>query len=697
MTNQDRASAQPRIAASTPKNTYGKHKNKLLPLTGSQFLRNDATNVNSKSNGTKDTRRQVDPASSSDDSPLSDAEPIHRVEDSRSAMPPARRTQAQKSEGHLSPSELSRRNRMTVNHHEARRPVRSTKEKGEGKLKSTRTARARLPLNELVMVSGARSDDVFEQPERSEGAEAISSSVQPLLDAMLSDDSEERSAKRKAKKPLSAIRKRIRTPPSGYKSLERLRKSHYSTRITPTGSRPRQVAGDGFEKSELNTSPAYRRLGRRSLRQREPLLAGLQALSLVSGPLPDVVFTNESSPSQLKLQERDVSYRQTYETPSDDLVPAVVSLARLDHSTEKRVSFDERAERSISAQLASISAPRREPSVSCGSESGDDGDESSSDEGDLVHEDDDEAADTYLDQHELPFEEDRATMDEPDFGNKAHLLAPVQGPGRHLQNSIQPSNDDGQSTSVGKNLPPQSTRSSRKPSFRLQSSPEKRALNEVNEFIEDDFCIEDMLLGDEKEDPPPNYSSIEGLWKNAPNFTSHVNDNVRTHSRNQTRDQTASTRTSSNQPRSILKNSTPYISSDTNRSESTAANTRRNSFIDLEESGYFSAAKDQLDSIPYKQPIIRKKSSSRFFEPIQVPFSDERVPETSPRKPIHSDGSSMHLLGRTDDAIWTSNAARVPQTDLGSLTRSVSRDNGTLSQSVRRRSSLNFQSPHFTR
>jgi protein tyrosine phosphatase len=118
---------------------------------------------------------------------------------------------------------------------------------------------------------------------------------------------------------------------------------------------------------------------------------------------------------------------------------------------------------------------------------------------------------------------------------------------------------------------------------------------------------------------------------------------------------------------------------------------------DVEESRYFNAAKDQLDSqgdsTPTKQTIIRKKSSSRFFYPIEVPYSEEVVRETSPQKPDYTNTSQLHVLRRTNEAFWTSSAAIVPQTDLRSLTRSVSKDNGTLSQSVRRRSSLRFQSP----
>jgi hypothetical protein len=236
----------------------------------------------------------------------------------------------------------------------------------------------------------------------------------------------------------------------------------------------------------------------------------------------------------------------------------------------------------------------------------------------------------------------------------------------------------------------------RTPSFRRRTFSGRPLLNEVNEPIVDDFNVDDMLLDEEVgEELTTTRGSIEYITTNLnrdPRETTGGEVRMRSSSRDTQGKQTFG-RIPSAQLRSILKNSTPHISSDANRPESTAANTRRNSMVDVEESRYFSAAKDQLDSASTKQTIIRTKSSSRFHAPIEVPYSDEMVPETSPRKSDYTSKSQLHLLKRTNEALWTSSVAPVPQTDLGSLTRSVSRDNGTLSQSVRRRSSLRFQSP----
>jgi hypothetical protein len=83
MGNDHRISAQARIAASAPKTTYGKHKNKLLPLTGSQFLRNDILGTVEKRAVAKDLIQRTDQQSSADESPLSDTEPAGKKQSNR--------------------------------------------------------------------------------------------------------------------------------------------------------------------------------------------------------------------------------------------------------------------------------------------------------------------------------------------------------------------------------------------------------------------------------------------------------------------------------------------------------------------------------------------------------------------------------------------------------------------------------------
>jgi hypothetical protein len=719
MGNDHRTSAQARIAASAPKNTYGKHKNKLLPLTGSQFLRNDVFGTVEKRALAKDFIQRTDQQSSADEFPLSDAEPAGKKQSTRQVATQKKQTRAptkptsaakqarreagdvpgaypdtEEDEERSSRSPSLRRDRAVVNHHRPRRSPPSAHKKG--KPKSAGVVRGRLPLNELVLVSGARNDDVFGIPNKNNKTllrDPISPSAQPLIDAVSSGHSETTPAKRKAKAPLSAIRKRLRTPTSGHKSLEHLRRKYNAAQITPTGSQVKQIVGDGFEHAELTPNHPFRYTVKHARRQHEPLLAGLKALSLASGPLPEVVFFSESDPSQLKFAKDDTS--GDHEDVSGYVAPATTtpSTGVSKPSSNRRVSFNYDAERVISAQLASVSAPRRQPSIALGSEDEveeeDDGDEAGDEDED---DDDDEVADTYLDQDELPPQEHHINVDDireiqiHSPGARSQPESPASEPAHRIQHVQQPMAPIFNTFVADAN-------SVRTPSFRRRTFSGRPLLNEVNEPIVDDFQVDDMLLDDEGGgDLTTMRGSVEYITTNL-NGDPHEVPVGGIPMRFPSINPQVFSRTSSIQPRSILKNGTPHVSSDSNRPESTAANTRRNSMVDVEESRYFSAAKDQLDSASTKHTIIRKKSSSRFFKPIEVPYSDEMVLETSPRKSDYTNKSQLHPVKRTNEALWTSSAAPVPQTSLANLTRSVSRDNGTLSQSVRRRSSLRFQSP----
>lgn len=724
MASEARTSAKARIAASAPKNTYGKHKNKLLPLTGSQFLRSDGFGTTNGTVVAKDTPSRIDQESSPDDSPLSDAEIIHKVQQQKSAVARMRRTSAlAKStstvkqtrrenggvhathpdigqEDNLSLSKLHHRNKPAVDRQKPRSAANSAQKKG--KLKPTGVVRSRLPLNELLLVSGATGEDPFEKSTKTHGIlvrDPISSSAQPLLDAVDSSNSEATPTKRKAKVSLSVIRKRIRTPSTGHKSLENFRTKYNAAQITPTGSQPKQIVGDGFERSELTSSHPSRYAIKHARRQREPLLVGLQALSLISGPLPEVDFTRETSATQLELKRHEPSDSAgvTFGRDTPLTFAALLDESRL--PLNRRVSFNHDVDRVISAQLASISAPRREPSIALDSDDenedpdDDEDDEEGDDGGDEDENDDDEAADTYLDQDKLLPEGHHDSVAESTLEVQSLLSEAIQNPGPAAHALIHRPQGGFRPTSLVPNGFGVGNNRLRISSLRRRTFSGKPLPNEVNEPIDDDFRVDDMLLGDEEShDSSANHSSHDHRSTNDIHSTTDLAGKEE-FARSSSRLQTAFGRTSSMQPRSILKNNTPYISSDSNRPESTAANTRRNSMVDIEESRYFSAARDQLDLTPPKQTITRMKSSSRFFNPIEVPYSDEIVRETSPERPNYTDTSQLRSLKRTNDAFWTSSAALVPQTDLRSLTRSVSEVNGTLSQSVRRRSSLKFQSP----
>jgi hypothetical protein len=155
-------------------------------------------------------------------------------------------------------------------------------------------------------------------------------------------------------------------------------------------------------------------------------------------------------------------------------------------------------------------------------------------------------------------------------------------------------------------------------------------------------------------------------------------------------------------PRSILKNSTPMIPDSTTMPEQTAANTRRNSIIDLNKSRYFTVASNALKGPdPARHIIIPRRPSYFNYTDVEVPDSDRMIPETSPERlrytSDYTEDHQLNVLRRTSEAVWTSSSntghPKKALTDLKTLTRSVSREHGTLSQSVRRRPSLPFSSP----
>lgn len=137
------------------------------------------------------------------------------------------------------------------------------------------------------------------------------------------------------------------------------------------------------------------------------------------------------------------------------------------------------------------------------------------------------------------------------------------------------------------------------------------------------------------------------------------------------------------------------VSDSTTRQEATDANTRRNSTVDLAESRYFTDASNMLrPPDPASHRIVPRRRSSYFDRnaDIEIVDSEYLVPETSPELPDYTNASDLHVLRRNTEAVWSSNIVSAPK-DLRSLTRSVSREHGTLSQSVRRRQSMPFQSP----
>lgn len=131
------------------------------------------------------------------------------------------------------------------------------------------------------------------------------------------------------------------------------------------------------------------------------------------------------------------------------------------------------------------------------------------------------------------------------------------------------------------------------------------------------------------------------------------------------------------------------------RPEDTAANTRRNSMVLAEDSRYFANATDVLRSPDPTRHKIMPRRSSYFDTPhVQVAHSGGVVLETSPPEPPdYTIPHQLSVLHRSSESVYTSQSLPTVSKDLKTLTRTVSREHGTLSQSVKRRPSLPFQSP----
>ncbi|KAK5107627.1 hypothetical protein LTR62_000962 [Meristemomyces frigidus] len=148
--------------------------------------------------------------------------------------------------------------------------------------------------------------------------------------------------------------------------------------------------------------------------------------------------------------------------------------------------------------------------------------------------------------------------------------------------------------------------------------------------------------------------------------------------------------------RSILKNSTPLIPDSTTQPSQTEADTRRNSMVavEIQESHYFTNAIGVFESPDpaTRSAVPRRKSGHGYFDDIQVLYSEAVVLETSQSDHVHGE-PAMELF--REDMCSSQTVPRPSRSlDLRALTRTVSREHGTVSQPVRRKSSsLAFRSP----
>ena len=629
-----------------PRITYGRKDFRPLSLTAKQF-RADTYAIPSDDEDAQlasDALLQAtaDRTESSEDSELSDAEPLptRASRDVRKIGTPAATSGARDAVSGTSKGTTHRKAlvaksvrqpvRKTV---QPRKPAQQTRVKALGKntpKSKLATPARRLPANELFLVASPPDDTAnidpvsslhrvqSEDPIRDSSSSPRKRGVSPI------DSNAEASPSKKQKAPLSAIRKRLKTPKWRYKSLRSLRKQQVGQVSMWTGNVFEPRGRDGFNESELAIAPQAK-IQRRHKRK-VPLLLGFGFLQLRNGPLPEVKFEPSASELKTELPCDDGDSLPLEQQRDND--PFAAPITSPNHNSRRRVSFSDRVrENLITAQLSSISAPERIPSDS------EESDIDSDEDRDLEEADADASDD---DEHGLAGKEDQIAVEaDPRMEKEVD-----QGVSLDFRRGSTPGH-----------LP------------KAPSSARRRALIEVNEPI--------------IEAPDLTHQS-SGYVLGRPVQPEH----------------TISTRP--HRPRSILKNSTPAVPDSTTRPEETAANTRRNSIVDISESRYFTDAASALRAPdPARHKVVpRRPSCFRNDEAeIEIFDTDAVVTETSPEAPAYMDMSDLHVLRRSSEAVWTSSSLPRPATDLKTLTRSVSRENGTLSQCVRRRPSLPFQSP----
>ena len=435
----------------------------------------------------------------------------------------------------------------------------------------------------------------------------------------------------RSKPPPNVIRKRPKTPASRFKSLRPIQRKRKKWPSYGGTSLSTPKSGDGFENDELRVSyPAEPRAYHKRKSRHAMTYVPLQ---LGSGPLPDVNFNVPGGELKLKLGGPELPVGRDQDHAASLLQPTSAT------QRPRRVVVSGDRDEMIMAQLSAVSAPARPPSESDDSEIEVEDEEAVSPElhSDIHEDESDHGADSV--------EDTTATDDEQADHSRQHSghtnSMPPGGQARHSSTGV----------SLGSYAPatPRETRR------QLWVKPQSIVLADGIEAFSDDIPLASDFL-------PPALP----------------------------------------RPRSILKNRTPVFSTNNttdSRPEATAANTRRNSTVEIDnESHYFTRAAHTLHAHPdpSKHRIVPRRHSSYFsnYPRIEVAGSERNVPETSPAQvPRYAPTSQVHGLSLGGKGIPTF-PANLPVADLKALTRSISREYGTLSQSVvKRRPSLPFQLP----
>ncbi|KAK5136647.1 hypothetical protein LTR08_002661 [Meristemomyces frigidus] len=590
--------------------------------------------------------------------------------------------------------------------------------------KTSNPSARRLPVNELVCVADPPQCEDFADP-RSTAQDVHTQdpiaefSIQPRRRKVssISDDSDGEESRPRA--PLTTIRKRLKTP--------NLRQNHkVIKRRQPElpllwGPRVRVIrVGDGFDEKELHIG--YRVPTRKQNRRKGWMGIKYGTLPLSCGPLPEVAFECSTDELQLEASGGPHHVSQRYEDaetgpyaqsiePIECSRRTAESVSRNEpsegghHATQRkdpqaqlepslrhdkpRVSLSDK-EQLILTQLSSVSAPVREWSVSVdGEEDSDDadgeedGDDEDGEEDSDVEDAEDDVDDSDHEARRMADDDGESLMSDSDTTGDPQNSFTLPPSNQTAALAMSPAITTLDTVEQAADAPVDNgvTLTFRRPAVRgplHNRSFGRPRLMEVDEAIID--VPDPVTIQVPRSDTQAQQIVINN---ELPNTTPH-----RPH-----------------RPRSILKNSTPIVPESTYGVEDTAANTRRNSrrrttMVDIEEdSRYFAQASGALRAPdPATHKVMPRRKPSSYFDNsyVQVEDSERVILETSPQLEArdYTAASQLGVLRQDAEVIWTSRQSlpTVPR-DLKSLTRTVSRENGTVSQSVKRRPSLPFHSP----
>ncbi|RMY72084.1 hypothetical protein D0864_10494 [Hortaea werneckii] len=458
-------------------------------------------------------------------------------------------------------------------------------------------------------------------------------------------------------------------------------KHERSRRIFPSKEKSR--IGDGFEKTELRVEHRIVSHRKRKPWRHEPIV--YKQLSIAGGPLPDVMFerstdelhveqsggphhitarlsssSRQADPTnQLTTADEPAQNPLRYETRAnfdhDDCAsrglrtsgPTEKTAINSNHLSKRRVSFSDR-DRFINAQLSSIKAPPRPQATS------DDDDAEDSEE-----EDDEVESGTSEDEQLGALEsvdaakgiDDELLVDYADHTFIPQRSAPLEQPTIH---STTPST--GRQDAVDSSDDERLEGRIEAPRYFRRRSVERVRLIEADEPI-GEFPDQNHTERKPAAVSSQYSGSTEGYMSRQPRRP---------------------------RLRSILKSNTPLMPEVTYRPDDLEGNTRRNSrhAVNVEDSRYFSEASQILrDQDESNHKILPRRNVSTYFG-----RDDEK------QDPGHHE-EQLHGSRHDEEVLRDPSSSPRPERDLKTLTRRVSRANGTMSQSVRRRPSLGFESP----